>query len=1453
MVGKNNKDLLTRRMSKRVTRWGIRRLNIGVASIAIASGFLLSSGLSEIAQAAEVQPQAAIEAASDTTTGKDGLQASADEKAERHTNDQATMAVARPSDDETVADNKADESAIADDEATVENKADDKAAEDDHATADRAADDDKAAADETANDQLDGSEETPKPQAVRASEYTVPDYTQKDSISHVTDLDNNFTKYGDIERFPYDYGEVHTEVLRFNNHSGTGAVNSVLQLDGKIDFSKDFTMKFEIAAEPQGITTGPDGFGFTFYNDTPENLKNAGGILNKQGLANAWGFRYDTGYHYDDPNDVKAKQAAAGYRGYGAFATNDGSGTTTVVGDINTFNYASNAATGFRGQNLNPLTISYNAATQTMTVTYAQYTWTTTLKALGVDPTQNYGFAITSEKANGRYSATGMRIRAVSADGIIDYTPEAKEQHATITYVDDTTGQNLKVDEVKGNSGTNANYDSQSVINGYTNSGHTFVSSDIPNGGIVFDTVDDKDGNASQNFTIHLKHQTVPVTPENPNGTNVDQLLHSVTQTIHYVDNTGKTVSADVTDDVVFRREGVKDLVTGKVTLGQWTAVGNDNTFEAKKSPIVLGYYADRVQVNASTVTADSPNQVINVIYNELGNLVPDVPGSKPVPYPNDPNDPTKPGKPQVPTYPGYTPIGPDGNPMAPGQTYPIDPTQPGKDTNIHYEPNIQHATVTYIDDVTKQTIYVENLTGGSGTKSQYTTADKIAELTGKGYQLVTDGYPTGGMTFDTDDYVNQNYEVHLTHKTVPVTPDKPEGTDINQLVHKVTQTVEYVYEDGKKAAETVIDEVTFERTGVKDLVTNTVTYGDWKAKGGDNTFDVKISPTINGYTPDAAQIQETVVDATAQSKDHVHKVTYKRNQQNATVVYIDDVTKQPIYTETLTGQSGTKSPYTTADKIAELTGKGYELVKDGYPAGGMTFDTDDAKDQVYEVHFVHQTVPVTPENPNGTDISQLVHKVTQTVHYVDEAGQKVANDVTDEVTFQREGTKDLVSGKVTFGDWKAKDGDVTFVAKVSPTINGYTTKTPEIAETTVAFDAQSKDHEHTVVYTKNDQKATVTFIDDVTKQPIHVETLTGKGGETSTYTTAQKIAELEKQGYKLVSNNFPTDGLTFDMDDTKDQAFEVHFEHQTKPVTPATPGDVDINELVHKVTQTVHYVDEAGQPVANDVTDEVTFERTGVKDLVTGDVTFEEWKAKDDDDTFEAKTSPIVKGYYAEKAQVEAITVTVKDTKDEQTVVYHKLGNLIPVDKDGQPIPGVDKVPYPNHPTDPTKPGEPVIPTVPGFTPVDKDGTPLTPGATYPVDPAKPGEDTTITYVADEQKVIVHYVDKTTGQEITTDTVPGKSGDKVNYSTADKIKELENKGYQLVSDGYPKDGLTFDNDKNTNQEYTVELAHRVVPVTPDKPGEPNKPVDPDNPDGPKYPEGTDKDSLSKDVTQTVH
>ncbi|CUW09634.1 mucin-binding protein [Leuconostoc gasicomitatum] len=94
------------------------------------------------------------------------------------------------------------------------------------------------------------------------------------------------------------------------------------------------------------------------------------------------------------------------------------------------------------------------------------------------------------------------------------------------------------------------------------------------------------------------------------------------------------------------------------------------------------------------------------------------------------------------------------------------------------YTRNQGTADVKYIDDTTDKTLSMKDLSGNTGEKADYDTADSIKSYEDQGYKLVSDNYPKDGVTF-TDNA--QHYEVHLTHD---VTNTSDQFTDKNSYIH---------------------------------------------------------------------------------------------------------------------------------------------------------------------------------------------------------------------------------------------------------------------------------------------------------------------------------------------------------------------------------------------------------------------------------------------------------------------------------------------------------------------------------------------------------------------------------------------------------------------------------------------------------------------------------------------
>ncbi|ARC34782.2 hypothetical protein A6J79_09535 [Streptococcus equinus] len=357
--------------------------------------------------------------------------------------------------------------------------------------------------------------------------------------------------------------------------------------------------------------------------------------------------------------------------------------------------------------------------------------------------------------------------------------------------------------------------------------------------------------------------------------------------------------------------------------------------------------------------------------------------------------------------------------------------------------------------------------------------------------------------------------------------------------------------------------------------------------------------------------------------------------------------------------------------------------------------------------------------------------------------------------------------------------------------------------------------------YVKDGQKAIITFVDqDDNNKELGKVVESGKSGEPiGTTNYAARLKELTDKGYEVVNDEF-AGPKNFDNDNKTDQQFVVTLRQGKEPVT-------DPAKLNSKVTRTIKYEYADGQTdgrpaLKAPVTQEATFTRTGERNRVTGEETFTPWTPATKELAEEG--TPVVTGFVADKANVAAKTVTPDDKDSEEVVQYKKLGSYVPNVPDG--FPKVPNLPYPNDPTDPTKPGTdlPLIPHVPGTTPVGPDGTtPLTPkdpndpskGYNPPSIPSDPTQDTPINYVKDDQKAIITFVDQDdNNKELGKVVENGKSGDPIETTNyAARLKELTDKGYEVVNDEFagPKN---FDNDDKTDQQFVVTLRQGKEPVT---------------------------------------
>ncbi|RRR53933.1 YSIRK-type signal peptide-containing protein [Streptococcus suis] len=991
-------------------------------------------------------------------------------------------------------------------------------------------------------------------------------------------------------------------------------------------------------------------------------------------------------------------------------------------------------------------------------------------------------------------------------------------------------------------------------------------------------TFDDQPG--VQNFDVILVPKTTTIKPQDPsdpdNPTNPkpgdpanpgrddsptwDAVTKSITRTIEYRKDSpeGELITGEThTDTVTYERTGTYNFVTNTISYTPWTLKeGTDADLSGKALPKIDGYVAVSATKNGTgvepvatteTITVDEAGVRVDVqddikeivVYKPLSNwTITPPPGTAPVPpipYDNHPTDPTKPADPTptpaIPKVDGYVPVGPDGNelPKDPDGNYippvPTDPTQP---TVITYKALERKAVIKYLEEGSNKVLSpADEVTGLADQPIVYSTADTIALIKERGYELVQDNFPTDA-TFDRDTTNPQVYKVVFREKVVTTTPDNPQtpGTPVDptnpdgpkweDVSRTITRKVSYVVESPEgetvTAPEGKTTTVTFERTGSYNFVTKQVTYTDWEAKDGDAVLEGNPLPVIDGYVAIAATKNGDKVEASTTAED----VTATETTTDISEV----VTYKKLSSWTITPPPGTDPvppiPYgnhpTDPTKPADPTPTPAIPKVDGYvPVGPDGNELPKDPDGNY--------IPPVPTDP--TKPTEITYKPV---------AQKAS------ITFVNK-TNPVAPVELTSIPLTGKSGD-QFGYDPTPLVKAY-----EMAGY--------------VVTNENDYAATKTYSDD----PEHHDSFV--------FSIVEKTATIVPE-----DPNSPDDPNNPNPGD---------------PVDPNNPDGPKWEDVSRTITRKVSYVVESpeGETVTapEGKTTTVTFERTGSYNFVTKQVTYTDWEAKDGDAVLEGNPLPVIDGYVAIAAtkngdKVEAsttaedVTATETTTDISEVVTYKKLSSWTVTPPPGNdPVPDI---PYENDPNDPTKPADPkptrpneedpnnpipTVPDYPGYVPVDPDGNELPKdddGNYIPPKPKDPSQPTPITYKPVEQVGKISFVDVTVPEnpvtKVTID-LSGKTGDKLGMDVSSIVTMYENLGYTVTNkDNYDKDG-TFGPDLKSNT-FVYELVERTVDIDPDDPNtptpKPGEPVDPNNPDGPKWPDSVRDLVTTEEVTRTI-
>ncbi|MBZ2104502.1 mucin-binding protein, partial [Streptococcus mitis] len=983
-------------------------------------------------------------------------------------------------------------------------------------------------------------------------------------------------------------------------------------------------------------------------------------------------------------------------------------------------------------------------------------------------------------------------------------------------------------------------------------------------------------------YTVTLSERVEPVNPDNPSPqpntpvnpgqpdsprwpASVHDLdnKESVSRTIHYVYEDGSKAKDDVVETLNFKRWSRINLVTGQIFFQDWTT--NDDTFDKVVSPTIAGYTADKSEIPAvSGVQAKDQDRVETVTYHK----------------------------------------------------------------------DAQKAVIRYVSTNGNQVLKTDEVTGKSGEAIAYSTTSQINEFKKQGYTLVSDEFTAGGAkVYDYDTARDQVYTVTLSERVEPVNPDNPNpqpNTPVNPgqpdsprwpaSVHdldnkeSVSRTIHYVYEDGSKAKDDVVETLNFKRWSRINLVTGQIFFQDWTTN--DDTFDKVVSPTIAGYTADKSEIP-AVSGVQAKDQDRVETVTYRKDAQKAVIRYVSTNGNHVLKTDEVTGKSGEAIAYSTTSQITEFKKQGYNLVSDEFTAGGAkVYDYDTARDQVYTVTLSERVERVTPKDPkpqpntpvnpgqpntpNWPGTVERMEKLTQTIsrrinfrYYTN--GKAAYGSIDQHISYERNALVNLVSGDINYEQWKIKaikNQDI-----VAPVASQPAVSTPTVvnnSESRVARSSRSRRALSEVAPVLENTLATQVHNSQVSplgltvtengersvrrssrgKRAAVAESTTSNNSEADSsvnavfkavrtpitpkyYATVNKVGTMEvnpnspqdtevnvdlKEMGRIVAvnekgqyinaegevvkniddalykyyDNDPNDATRAGITKIPDAPHFYAF-HKEQPnvwgysITDRTVDPNDDSDPDRIGKNTLISYDAIIDPVSKETNQTVSFTGAGSetpKDNVQNDFVFKgsyneatketTWENKNH--TYGTVKVPVVTGYFADKAEAGAKTVTPDSPKATDTVTYKALGKIIPVDASGNVIANAPQPQYLNDANDPRKAGETAVPEIVGYKP---ERTSVT--------PENPGEDTKVTYVKTDQVAVVRYIDMDNKDEVVhTDNITGKSGEKIAYTTETVLKSLIEKGYLLKEDGFPTDA-TFDTDETKVQEYTVLLKHKIT------------------------------------------
>ncbi len=484
----------------------------------------------------------------------------------------------------------------------------------------------------------------------------------------------------------------------------------------------------------------------------------------------------------------------------------------------------------------------------------------------------------------------------------------------------------------------------------------------------------------------------------------------------------------------------------------------------------------------------------------------------------------------------------------------------------VNFNANTQKAHVHYIDDTTGKKLEDVHVTGKTDEPIKHDNKAKVQSYLDKGYELVSDDFATAGKPSYNAEAEEQHFEVHLKHGQKDVTAEYKQDDKRKSQVERTIKR-EVIIDHPKEAAESYVQTAHFTRNVTRDMVTGEEKPGEWIPE--ENTFfeevPVSLKASDKGYTPAKTKV-DRLENISANTPDQKEVVEFTPNEQHALVKYVDDINGTLLAEEAIQGVTDAAIEHTNDDKITAYQAQGYELASDELANESDPHFNAEDEAQVYTVHLKHgsKVVKADPGNVN----SQKEVKRMIIVNAPD--GTKTTKVQT--VVFTRDGSKDLVTGKISYPDWDEIATKV-FPQDDVPQYLGYTSIVAGRKQTTIAarnVRPTDADQEIEVSYVARPSKQVITYQDENGNQ-IKTQVVTGHTDETV------KLVPVLPDGWELTAPDSFPENVTFAPE--KNQVLVITVKRITMTASAKTETSGENTEL-------------AKQEVVNDTTDVTTNEK---------------------------------------------------------------------------------------------------------------------------------------------------------------------------------------------------------------------------------------------------------------------